>query len=782
MSGPDKADLFQQQLHPLLRHRRSDALDGYDAYASAFKTYSTAYDAYKPYEDQLIDALAIYQLYSNQQQAAFDDWRGTIRDAATIQTEITAIDQQMADLEVAEAAAAEAARQQQLAEYQAQQDAKPWYEKLAGYLGGVQDTTLPLAGVTPGTVEDAFNQPEKTPSREMQQLIAMKELLQEELNWSQYYYYADFAGAPDFAEMSQYVPQEEKEQRALDIMLDNYSSDAAPWEDPLYEYINGNEEAGAWLSNAGANYYGPDNAIGAFFGRATENKAESQQMTEQEVATFNYLYATQGKAAAHASISDKHKQLDTEYHEKFEQAKRAWRDYIIEWRAANPGANRSALYDDPKFDELFSAEDAIVDEWTAAADTLSAQAKEAITEDLRAAGYDGVFLENDVGSWGRRTDAIIALDPQQVKNISNKTPTNSPDIRYSVDDGGQDPTQQKPPAAPKKKIRPVAESRPLIAKKDLCNTVLNLFSIPNGQRAEIGSMIDSYADRLIKNGSLTEDDRKAFFDRMYDAGVMVMPAEEYSAFARSHIVDGRIYVSDSVKSDFGDDWADIRRRAFAAGVYLVNDRSASGIDQWNATLSAEDMLPGLFDSEETDERTILERILQVAEEGKDEHLSLAEYTRRLSQQEGISEDEFLDNMERQLDWALRTFAEKARLEVHLRDRTGRKIAQEREKGAERMTRQQAKEAQRRADERQARKDSARRAKERRELRELQQRTLKQLQWLAEIGTGRRRNCRQPGMKSWATSTSMPSAQPTRCAGAISTTPPGKTWPRCTRTP
>lgn len=272
----------------------------YQGYAAAYDAYNAAYNKYKSTEDQAVQILNAYQNYSTAQQAAFDDWRGTIRDAATIQTEITAIDQQMADLEVAEAAAAEAARQQQLAEYQARQDAKPWYEKLAGYLGGVQDTTLPLAGVTPGTVEAAFNQPEKTPSREMQQLIAMKELLQEELNWSQYYYYADFAGAPDFAEMSKYVPQEEKEQRALDIMLDNYSSDAAPWEDPLYEYINGNEEAGAWLSNAGANYYGPDNAIGAFFGRATENKAESQQMTEQEVATFNYLYATQGKAAAHA--------------------------------------------------------------------------------------------------------------------------------------------------------------------------------------------------------------------------------------------------------------------------------------------------------------------------------------------------------------------------------------------------------------------------------------------------------------------------------------------------
>lgn len=275
------------------------------------------------------------------------------------------------------------------------------------------------------------------------------------------------------------------------------------------------------------------------------------------------------------------------------------------------------------------------------------------------------------------------------------------------------------------------ESRPLIAKRNLKETVLDLFSVPSGQRAELGAMIDSYADRLIKNGTLTEDDRKAFFDRMYDAGVMVMPAEEYSAFARSHIVDGRIYVSDSVKSDFGDDWADIRRRAFAAGVYLVNDRSASGIDQWNATLSAEDMLPGLFDSEETDQRTILERILQVAEEGKDEHLSLAEYTRRLSQQEGISEDEFLDNMERQLDWALRTFAEKARLEVTLRDSAKWQVAREKSRGDERVYRYAYQDAQRRARERQARKESAKRQKDRKELRELQQKTLKQLQWLSK---------------------------------------------------
>ncbi len=645
----------------------------------------------------------------------------------------------------------------------------------------------------------------------------------------------------------------------------------------------------------------------------------------------------------YATISDQHKKLDAEYHEKFEQAKNAWRDYLVEWRAANPDASRTAAYDDPKFSELFDAEETVVDEWTAAADRLSVQAKEAITEDLQKAGYDGIFLENDTGSWGRKTDAIIALNPNQVKDVSNKTPSINPDIRYSVDDTAEDDihglslpmleensvrneyikgdistetieadivkvanmepvaqitgeefakgekdlvtqvteffaelnnrannpqlgsvvldrqgvrsdiahgigrkkaaafaavpdvlargyvvdyqknwkgrgydtavvaapiligsdeylmgivlnrnqaenkfyvhevlttengappfktgtrkgnpsgdapsilsildrirnvkannvgterysmddTAEQQVKSAKKVAKPVAESKPIIAKRDLRNTMLNLFSVPDGQRAELGEVIDGYADRLLKNGSITEEDRKVFFDRMYDAGVMTVPAEEYWSEARSHIAKGRIYVSQRVKQELGDDWNDLRRRAFAAGVYLVNDPSASGIDQWNATLAEQDMLPGLFDAEDTDLRAILERIVQVAEEGRDEQMSLAEYTAMLAQQEYVSEAEILDNMERQMDWALRTFAEKAKLEIHLRDRTGVKIAQEREKGAEKLTMQRVKDAQRRAEERQERREMAQRQRERKELRELQQKTMKQLRWLSK---------------------------------------------------
>lgn len=134
----------------------------------------------------------------------------------------------------------------------------------------------------------------------------------------------------------------------------------------------------------------------------------------------------------YAEIAAEHKKLDDEYHQKFEEAKQALRNFIIQWRKDNAGASRSALYDVPEFNVLYEAEDAIVEEWTGKADELSRRAKEVITAALLDAKYDGVILSRDTGSFGRSTDAYIALSPEQVKNTDNLNPTEDPDIRYSV--------------------------------------------------------------------------------------------------------------------------------------------------------------------------------------------------------------------------------------------------------------------------------------------------------------------------------------------------------------
>ena len=263
-------------------------------------------------------------------------------------------------------------------------------------------------------------------------------------------------------------------------------------------------------------------------------------------------------------------------------------------------------------------------------------------------------------------------------------------------------------ASPQKvEKKPIQESKPILAKRDLKRNLLSLFSIPEGRKAELGNMIDSYADRLRENGQLTQEDRDAFFDRMYEEGVMEVPADSYFQEAREAVRGRKIYVNDSVRAEFGDDWGRFARQAFNSQIYLTNDPNDAGPDVWNQELA--EVLPGLFDDRETDSRAMLERIVQVAEEGKAQKMSLAEYASSLAEEGYVSEDEVLDNLERQMDWALRTYAEKASLEVHLRDRTGVKLAQERAR----------------------RKESMERQRENRELRELQKKTLKQLRWISK---------------------------------------------------
>lgn len=138
----------------------------------------------------------------------------------------------------------------------------------------------------------------------------------------------------------------------------------------------------------------------------------------------------------YASLKAESGNIDKEYGAKFEKAKRAFVDFLTRWRKENPDAPARAAYNAEGFDAAFNAEDEVVEEWTRKKDEIAVLAKKAITNALRANGYDGVFLENDKGSWGRSTEAYIALDANQVKNVDNQNPTTDPDIRFSVREAG----------------------------------------------------------------------------------------------------------------------------------------------------------------------------------------------------------------------------------------------------------------------------------------------------------------------------------------------------------
>ena len=67
----------------------------------------------------------------------------------------------------------------------------------------------------------------------------------------------------------------------------------------------------------------------------------------------------------------------------------------------------------------------------------SKKAKSLIDDYFRDSNYDGVIVNNDVGSFGRSTKTYIAFENTQVKSATNNIGTfdgKNPDIRYSIDD------------------------------------------------------------------------------------------------------------------------------------------------------------------------------------------------------------------------------------------------------------------------------------------------------------------------------------------------------------
>lgn len=287
----------------------------------------------------------------------------------------------------------------------------------------------------------------------------------------------------------------------------------------------------------------------------------------------------------------------------------------------------------------------------AEADETAIEAAQRFVRELKESGYDGMVIKRDREFGGM---SFVAFEPNQIKRVTNQTPTANADIRYSLDNG--------PAITGVNNDQP----RPVVAKQDLRRRLLDTFSVPSGSRGELGRMIEAFADKLIRSGRYTEQDRKDLFDKLYDAGAMDIAADPYYAEARNALINRRMYVNNAIKAEFGDDWNDFRKRAFAAGIFLTNDPNDMAPDMWQAELG--ETLPGLFDADNLDMRSFMERVVQVAEEGRDEQVSLAEYTQMLAGENYVSEDEVLQDLEQRVDWELRSFAEKADLEVRLRGR------------------------------------------------------------------------------------------------------------------
>lgn len=278
---------------------------------------------------------------------------------------------------------------------------------------------------------------------------------------------------------------------------------------------------------------------------------------------------------------------------------------------------------------------------------------------------------------------------------------------------------------------------PRTAIQSLHTNLQNIFSTAAGDKAEVNELVDAFAARIAKKGEITARERDEFFDKLYATGTVTQQAESQMQEGREALRGGKIYVPEEVRAELGkEEWNEIRKRAFANGIYLVKDEQEPGIETWNAQL-AEDM-PGVFDKENTDAVMILNDMIDMAEAGKDQHMTLEEYANSVGATDYGGVDAFLDEIEKKMDWALETFAKEADIAYSVQPRT--RGGQERFEQLSAAAR--AREKIKQAEIREKRIEAAKRKRQQEELRDLQQRTLKALQWL-----NRNRNCAPEELKA-----------------------------------
>jgi len=281
----------------------------------------------------------------------------------------------------------------------------------------------------------------------------------------------------------------------------------------------------------------------------------------------------------------------------------------------------------------------------------------------------------------------------------------------------------------KKKKKPAAQSRPIEARKWLNKRTLDRFGVREGSRQYAADLMSKYMDKVLDNGQVTEEDTwNIFNDLLYEGRIDVFP-DDYDQAMREFVTGGKIHVPNSVKSDFGEDYNIWKKRAFAAGLLLtdtrtISDASTKGID------TIYENLPG-HDPQMTSPEERLKAIIKLAENGMTKQMTLPDYWTEQQKINGESMYDAQERMYRQFDADVRTFAEMAGLEVKLRDRTGVKIAQERERFGEIRDKQFQKISDVRKEERERFRETRQKERERRQISELQQKTLKQLQWLSK---------------------------------------------------
>lgn len=221
-------------------------------------------EAYKRYET----AVGGYDTILKNEKAGMDAWRKSIRPN---------YDQISVEIAAQQARVKDAQKKKQQA------------DSALAEISARRSSMLDGAMVFPGEEESAKKAAQNA-NNALQEAQKKLGLLQEERAYSRYLAYDKKQSLPDFAEKSQYKTTATGGRR-FNALAGVYTDTG--FGDILYDYINGNEEA---RTRQDTNSIANNTALMGF------DKSFLREMTKDEVSTYNYVYATEGKDAAERYI------------------------------------------------------------------------------------------------------------------------------------------------------------------------------------------------------------------------------------------------------------------------------------------------------------------------------------------------------------------------------------------------------------------------------------------------------------------------------------------------
>lgn len=204
--------------------------------------------------------------------------------------------------------------------------------------------------------------------------------------------------------------------------------------------------------------------------------------------------------------------------------------------------------------------------------------------------------------------------------------------------------------------------KPTQSTRELRTELQREFSIPAGRRFQVNAEINSLAEKMLKNGAVTNEDREELFRILSENGAVIIESNDYDARAiKNFLKNTTIYIPKSVREELGDDYMSFFGKLHAAGVKFTQSPTR-GIDTLSMEIN-EMFGANMIDVESGDETEMLREIVDYYDRAKPATISLDEEA-FMNGEEGASE--YWDSKLKKFDAALEKFGEKAGLEMQMR--------------------------------------------------------------------------------------------------------------------